>query len=221
MLDDMVQVVILLVVGIVALIVALMLIQNYLVNKNLAHLLWAISFLVLFVAGLLIILEGFTILNEPLIQIVAVLIPACLAIGLLHVIWSEQKYWLYYSAYIIIFLVVLIIVEYDIIPDLSQYRSIAIMGLHVPSGLIITFLPVYTTYAKTTDITGLFFAAGGLAISIGGVLLAFLKIESLTPILTDTEIFAVLPTLLLIVGVLFVISLALTEKWKIQIPMAK
>jgi hypothetical protein len=67
----------------------------------------------------------------------------------------------------------------------------------------------------------LFFAAGGLTISIGGVLLAFLKIESLTPILTDTEIFAVLPTLLLIVGVLFVISLALTEKWKIQIPIAK
>jgi len=97
MLDNMVHVAILLVVGVVALIVGLMFIQNYLVNKNLTHLLWAISFLVLFVAGLLIIWDGFTVLDEPLIQIVAVLIPACLAIGLLHVIWAEQRYWLYYG----------------------------------------------------------------------------------------------------------------------------
>ena len=217
MLNDPIQVIILLITGVVALIMGIILLYNYVKHKNLYHLLWSISFLVLFVAGALIILIDFTILNEPLIRIVAVLIPACLAIGLIYAVWQEKNYWWYYGIYILVFLVILVLVEY--VPGFENFRSYSIMALHVPSGLILVLVPAYTAYTNQTEYTSLFYSAGGLAISIGGILLAFLKLGS--PILDQNQIFAVLPTLLLIVGVLFVLGIILPEKWKVELPFAK
>ena len=52
--------------------------------------------------------------------------------------------------------------------------------------------------------------------SLGGVLLAFVFIES--PILERDEINEVLPLLLVIVGVLLVLGIILPTKWKVALP---
>lgn len=64
--------------GVVALVIAILLISDYLKNKKVYLLAWANSFLVLFVSGVLIILNGYEILTEPLVPAVAAFIPAVL-----------------------------------------------------------------------------------------------------------------------------------------------
>jgi hypothetical protein len=98
--------------------------------------------------------------------------------------------------------------------------SLVIMAIHIPSGLIISFLPLYTAFlSKDTEWTSVFFGIGGLLISFGGVLLAFATLKDVDPILPLTDIFAVLPFLLLIVGVLFALGIGLPKKWKVEIPV--
>ncbi|MFX1508259.1 MAG: hypothetical protein ACFFDC_19425 [Promethearchaeota archaeon] len=215
---DMIGALVLLVVGIVAIILALLLFKEYLATKKPYHLVWGVSFLVLFISGVLIILLGWEdTLGFALVPPVAAFIPACLAIGLVFAIWPETKYGLIYTVYVLVVIGVLTLMKLEFLPDMS---SMAVMASHIPSGLIISFLPLYTAFvSKDTEWTSAFFGIGGLLISFGGVLLAFATVEGMTAILPLTDIFAVLPILLLIVGVLFVLGIGLPTKWKVEIPI--
>lgn len=217
MLEDPIAIVLLLITGVVALLLALLLFKKFLELKRLYHLFWAISFLVLFISGVLIILLGFEVLEEDLVPVVAALIPVCLAIGLYNVEWADKKYWLYYTIYSVVLIVLLTLARTDIfLPDM---KTMILLLTHIPAGLSIVIIPLYTAFvSKSTEWTSVFFSIGGLLISIGGVLLAFLKVESLTPILSQAEIFGILPLLLLIVSVFFVLGIGLPSKWKIDIP---
>ena len=216
MLDDLLAVTLLLVTGVVALIMAILLILDYLKNKKVYHVAWAISFLVLFVSGVLIILNDFTILEEPLVPVVAAFIPACLAIGLFFAVWDDKPYGLYYTIFTIVMVVVLAVVRLELLEGFADFSTPVLMALHIPSGLSIVCIPLYTAFTKETEMTSIFYSIGGLLISFGGILLAFLKLEN--PILTQEEIFAVLPLLLVIVGVFFVLGILLPTKWKTEIP---
>jgi hypothetical protein len=214
---DMVGALVLLVVGVVAIILALLLLKEYMASKKPYHLSWAVSFLVLFISGVLIILLGWgETLAIDLVPPVAALIPACLAIGLVYAMWP--KYGLLYTLYCVVLLAVLTMMKLDLF--MGEMASFALMGIHIPSGLIITFLPLYTAFvSKETEWTAAFFGIGGLLISFGGVLLAFATVEGMTAILPLADIFAILPFLLLIVGVLFVLGIGLPSRWKIAIPI--
>ena len=223
---DMIGALVLLVVGVVAIILALLLFKEYIATKKTYHLAWGVSFLVLFISGVLIILLGWdvTILNIndeqifKLVSPIAALIPAGLAIGLVFAVWPDTKYGLFYAIYCIVLIGVLTLMKLEVfLPDMA---SMALMGSHIPSGLIISFLPLYTAFvSKDTEWTSAFFGIGGLLISFGGVLLAFATVEGMTEILPLTDIFSVLPFLLLIVGVLFVLGIGLPSKWKVEIPV--
>ncbi len=223
---DMIGALVLLVVGIVAVVLALLLFKEYLATKKPYHLTWGVSFLVLFISGVLIILLGWdvTILNVndellfKLVSPIAAFIPACLAIGLVFAVWPDKKYGLIYTVYCLVLIGVLTLMKLEII--LPEMASMAVMGSHIPSGLIISFLPLYTAFvSKETEWTSAFFGIGGLLISFGGVLLAFATVEGMSAILPLADIFAVLPFLLLIVGVLFVLGIGLPTKWKVEIPV--
>ncbi|MFX0085463.1 MAG: hypothetical protein ACFFAU_07290 [Candidatus Hodarchaeota archaeon] len=216
---DPLSAIILLLVGVVSIILALLLLKEYIVSKKPYHLAWAISFLVLFVSGVLIIFLGWEeTLENPLVPPIAALIPVGLAIGLIFAVWPNTKYGLYYALYAIIVIGILAIVRV-VGGDLSGFSSPLIMGIHIPSGLIISFLPLYTSFiSKYTDWTGVFFGIGGLLISFGGVLLAFATVPGITAILPLTDILVILPILLLIVGVFFLLGIGLPKKWSVPIP---
>jgi hypothetical protein len=212
---DIFSALILLVVGVVAIVLALFLLKEYLETKKIYHLSWAISFIVLFVSGVLIIFLGFEVLTEPLIPVVAALIPVCLAVGLFNVVWPEKQYWLFYTIYAVVGILVLTVARMDIF--LGEMKTMILMAVHVPSGLSIVLIPLYTGFVtKDTEWTSVFFSIGGLLISFGGVLLAFLKLDM--AILSQDQIFAILPLLLLIVGVFFVLGIGLPTKWKVKLP---
>ncbi|MHA1974484.1 MAG: hypothetical protein ACTSW1_15910 [Candidatus Hodarchaeales archaeon] len=216
MIEDPIALVLLLITGIVALIVAIFLFKDYMLNKKPFHALWGISLLVLFVSGVLIILNGFEVLAEPLVPVVAALIPACLAVGIVFAVWPEEKYGLIFLVYALVVIVLLALAKLNIL--LGDLSSIILMAVHIPSGLIITLVPIWTALTKKTDMASIAFGLGGLFISLGGILLAFATVPTLTPILTLTEIFGVLPLLLLIVGVLFVVGILYTSDWKVPVP---
>ncbi|MHA2040155.1 MAG: hypothetical protein ACW98X_27445 [Promethearchaeota archaeon] len=212
---DLPAALILLVVGVVAIILALFLLKEYMATKKIYHLTWAISFLVLFVSGVLIILMGFAVLEEDLVPVVAALIPVCLAIGLFNTVWPDKQYWLFFTIYTVLGLIILTVARLDLF--LGEMKTMVLMAVHVPSGLSIVLIPLYTGFiTKDTEWTSVFFSIGGLLISFGGVLLAFLKLDM--PILSQQEIFAILPILLLIVGVFFVLGIGLPTKWKVKLP---
>ncbi|MFX0209038.1 MAG: hypothetical protein ACFFDT_23845, partial [Candidatus Hodarchaeota archaeon] len=171
-----------------------------------------------FISGVIIIFLGWEdTLAIELVPPVAALIPACLAIGLIFAVWPDKLYGLIYTSYCIILIAVLAVIKVGII-DLDV-ASFVLMGTHIPSGLIIVLVPLYTIFTKDTEWTSIFFSIGGLLISIGGVLLAFATVEGLEAVIPLTDIFAILPILLLIVGVFFVLGIGLPSKWKIEIPI--
>ena len=218
MITDLVPLVLLLLVGVVALVLAIFLALAYLKDKGLHHLFWAVSFLVLFVSGVLIILNDFAILSEPLVPVVAALIPAGLAIGVLYALYDGKPWGLYYAIYALVMIVVLAVVRMDPNSDLFNLSSMVLMAQHIPSGLIITFLPLYAAFvSKDLETSGALFGIGGLLMSVGGVLLALVAIES--PVLTAEQIFDILPLLLVIVGLFLFFGIILPEKWKIEIPI--
>ncbi|MFX0124268.1 MAG: hypothetical protein ACFFAE_11570 [Candidatus Hodarchaeota archaeon] len=215
---DMIGALILLVVGIVAIILFLLLFKEYMATKKPYHLAWGISFLVLFISGVLIILLGWEdTLGFAIVPPVAAFIPACLAIGLVFAVWPDTKYGLFYAIYCLFLIGILTLMKLELF--LADMASFALMASHIPSGLIISFLPLYTAFvSKETEWTSAFFSFGGLLISFGGVLLAFATVEGMTAILPLADIFVVLPFLLLIVVVLFVLGIGLPSKWKVEIP---
>ncbi|MHA2224060.1 MAG: hypothetical protein ACXAC8_02575 [Candidatus Hodarchaeales archaeon] len=212
MLTDPLAIILLLVTGVVALVMGILLLRDYLINKKIYHLAWAISFIVLFVAGVLIILNGYVILEDPLVPVVSAFIPACLAIGLFNAAWNDKPYGLYYTIFTVVMIVALAVVR--LIPDFAGFSTPVLMALHIPSGLSIVGIPLYTALKKETEMTSIFYSVGGLLISIGGVLLAISKTNSAIAELT----FNVLPLLLVIVGVLFVLGILLPNKWKVEVP---
>lgn len=217
MITDIVPLSLLLLTGVVALVLALFLAQAYLKDKGIHHLLWAISFLVLFISGVLIILNDFEILEEAAVPVVAAFIPAFLAAGLVYVVFDDQPWGMYYTLYVIVMIGILAVVRLEVITGFDGLKTPILLAVHIPSGLIISFLPLYTSFvSKDTEITAALFGIGGLLISFGGVLLAMANLDN--PPLTLDEIFDILPLLLVIVGVFFFFGIILPKKWKIDIP---
>ena len=217
MITDIVPLSLLLLTGVVALVLAIFLAQAYLKDKGFHHLLWAISFLVLFISGMLIILNDFAILSEPAVPVVAAFIPAFLAAGLVYVIFDDQPWGLYYTLYVVVVIAILAVVRLEVITGFDDFKTPILLAVHIPSGLIISFLPFYSAFvSKDTETTATLFGIGGLLISFGGVLLAMANLDN--PPLTLDEIYDILPILLVIVGVFFFFGIILPKKWKIEIP---
>ena len=208
---DIVSAIFLLLTGVVALVVGVLLLKEYLAKKTMHHLWWSIAFLVLFASGVHIILRGFEVLNSPLIPPIAALIPVGLAVGLLFVMYENDKIaWGFLGYEGIMILITLIMGLID-----GETNSVLIMAIHVPAGLAIFFLPFMSGEDKAY-----MFSIGGALISVGGMLLAMMKLTTSDFVLFQADfIFAVLPPLLLIVGAFFTLAVIYPEKWRIEVPV--
>ncbi|MCY3414504.1 MAG: hypothetical protein INQ03_22845 [Candidatus Heimdallarchaeota archaeon] len=209
---DILSILLLLITGVVALLVGIILIKEYIAKKSFGHFFIAVGYLVLFVSGVLIIILGFEVLKEPIIPPVAALIPVGIATGILFFKFEEKPLipWVFFG-YEIVMIIITLIVRLGGNTDSAGL----VMAMHIPSGLIIFFLPLFTGQNKAWFIT-----LGGGLISFGGMLLAFAGSGNpLFGIFDYDMIFAVLPLLLLIVGVCFTLGLIFPEKWRIAVPV--
>ncbi len=159
---------------------------------------YTIAFGVILVAGLLLIILGFEVLDAPIVVIISTIIPLALSLGL---IWqhlaSLRTVYLIFT--IISFLAVVLTRS---IAMQNKLPVIVIAITHGIAGLTIFLLPIIL--AAQGQVKPLFslVGIGGALIGIGGLLLSFLKTGK--PILSRDTIMRLFPMLLLLTTAFFV-----------------
>lgn len=165
--------------------------------------LWGISFAILFFLAGGIALYGLGVISHPLVNPTASLMPGLLAAGLLWV-W-KRRLGSYYLLYMIAVFVVLLAAT--ILADAPPI--VFVIFVHVPSGLVIFVLPIYTTMTKKTNTSGLMVSAGGLLIGIAGLGLATLSAG--VPILPSGVVLDLIAPVFLAMTILFVAGILATH----------
>lgn len=159
---------------------------------------YTIAFGVLLVAGLLLIILGYEILESPIVVVVAALIPLSLSAGL---VWQYLPGWR--TSYLVAagFGLLGIILTRSL-PVHPRFSVLVLALVHGFAGVLITFLPPILVLSQTAPPGFALVGLGGALIGIGGLLLAFLKMGK--PVLSKVSILKVLPLLLLLMTTAFV-----------------
>lgn len=163
---------------------------------------YTIAFGVLLIAGLLLIILGFEILDSSLVVIVSTMIPLSLSVGLV---------WQYFPSYRTIYLVfaiagfVLIAGTRLFVKGLTATLTLAL--IHGIAGMVIFLTPFILALQGAVAPGFALVGVGGALIGLGGLLLSFLKAGR--PILARETILTVLPSLLLLMTAAFVAGFVL------------
>jgi hypothetical protein len=168
--------------------------------STMAVIAFMIGFGVLLVAGLLLIILGFEVLDAPAVVIVSTLIPLSLATGL---VWEYLASFrtLYLIFAVLGFLAVSIT---RLFPVEGKLPTILLAFVHGIAGMTIFLLPILLSLQGNTDPLFSFVGIGGALIGVGGLLLSFLKAGH--PILSRETILKILPALLLLMTICFVVG---------------
>lgn len=159
---------------------------------------YTIAFGVLLVAGLLMIILGFEVLDSPIVVIVSTIIPLSLALGL---VWQHQTSWRTpYLGFVLFGLAAVIVTRSFPMP--GKLPTIVLATIHGIAGLTIFLLPTILAAQGVTRPAFALVGLGGALIGIGGLLLSFLKTGK--PILPRETILKILPGLLLLMTAAFV-----------------
>ncbi|MFA9403262.1 MAG: hypothetical protein ACERKY_09380 [Anaerolineales bacterium] len=162
---------------------------------------YSIAFGVLLIACLLIIINGFEVLDSPWVVIIAAIIPLGLSLGL--VIENLPPDWhLPFLVFVVIGFLAILLTRF-LVPD--RVATIVLASVHGVAGLMIFGLPIILVLQGVKAPMVLFMSAGGALIGIGGMLLALLKAGK--PILSAERIFMLLPWILLLMSASFVLGL--------------
>ena len=214
-------VILLLITGVAALLFSVFMVLDYLKNKKMNHLLWAIAFFILFAAGVILVIGGeFELLLTWPVSVLGAFIPGGIAAGLFYSsVFDEEKSKKFGMEYLIFVCVgALLILLTKTITAWEDLAKFAVMLVHIPSGLAMVILP-YLVYKKnTTEWTPLLVSIGGMVIGLAGILLALLVsgVAALTGF-----VFGALPIILLIVAVCFAFGFVLTKQWTFAFPFIK
>lgn len=160
------------------------------------HLYYLVSFAVLLVAGLLLIGLGYGVLANPLVVIVAALIPLALSLGLVTQFYPQSG-----RGYLAFALVGLLAIAITRFTGPAGLATAILAIVHTIAGLTIFALPLAVCQQGKQPWSFAFVTVGGTLIGIGGIALAFLKAGR--PILPASFIFAILAPLLLLMTASF------------------
>ena len=163
---------------------------------------YTVGFGVLLVAGLLLIILGFEVLESPIVVIVATLIPLALSTGLICQYLPEWRN--AYMAFAVLgFSAVILTRSFPMHGSLHERLPVLVLVIvHGLAGIVITFLPLFLVIQSKVPAGFMLVGVGGALIGLGGLLLAFLKTGR--PILSKHTILNVLPGLLVLMTAAFV-----------------
>ncbi|MBN2548880.1 MAG: hypothetical protein JXB15_06970 [Anaerolineales bacterium] len=161
---------------------------------------YSIAFGVLLVAGLLLIILGFDVLDAPIVVIVSTIIPLSLSLGLI---------WQHFASVRIAYLVFTIIGFLAVVVTRAsrlqgELPTITLAFVHGMAGITIFLLPIILAVQGKMGPVFSLVGVGGALIGIGGLSLSFLKVGR--PILSRATILKILPGLLLMMTICFVIG---------------
>lgn len=161
---------------------------------------YTIGFGVLLVAGILLIIWGFEVLDSPAVVIISTVIPLSLAAGLVWQNLASLR-----TPYLILtiggFLAV-ILTRTRPVPAKIQTLVIAIV--HGIAGMTIFLLPIVFSIQGNAHPMFSLVGVGGALIGLGGLALSFLKAGK--PILSKELILKILPVILFLMTLCFVIG---------------
>jgi hypothetical protein len=159
---------------------------------------YTIGFGVLLVAGLLIFILGFDVLDSPIVVIVSTIIPLALSLGL---VWQHLAS--FRTSYLIFTIIGFLAVTLTrSIPMQNKFPVLVLAVTHGIAGMTIFLLPIILSIQGNAPPLFALVGVGGALIGIGGLLLSFLKTGK--PILSRETILRLLPTLLLLTTAFFV-----------------
>jgi hypothetical protein len=159
---------------------------------------YTIAFGVLLVAGILLIILGFEVLDSPIVVIVSTIIPLSLSLGL---VWEHLAS--FRTSYLVFTIIGFAAVTLTrSIPMKNKMPIITIAVVHGIAGMTIFLLPIILSIQGLMKPAFALVGIGGALIGIGGLLLSFLKAGK--PVLSKDIIFKVLPGLLLLMTACFV-----------------
>jgi len=164
---------------------------------------YTIAFGVLLVAGLLLIILGFDVLNSPIVVIVSTVIPLALSLGL---VWEHlSAYRISYLFFVCIGFLAVVITRSLTMPE--KFPIFVIALVHGVAGLTIFLLPSILAANGSVGPGFALVGLGGALIGILGLLLSFLKTGR--PIFPRKTILKVFPGLLTLMTACFVTGFAL------------
>jgi hypothetical protein len=164
---------------------------------------YTIGFGVLLVAGLLLIILGFEVLDSPIVVIVSTVIPLAISLGL---VWEHLAS--FRTSYLVFAIVGFLAVTLTrSLPLKGKLPTIVLAVIHGVAGMIIFLLPSILAAQGVTRPGFALVGLGGALIGLGGLLLSFLKAGK--PILPRATILRILPALLLLMTAAFVAGFAL------------
>jgi len=159
---------------------------------------YTIAFGVLIIAGLLLIILGFEVLDSPAVVIASTVIPLALSLGLA---WQHlASFRSVYLAFTIIGF--LAIIATRLVPMQNKIPTIVLALVHGVAGMTIFLLPILLALQGAMKPAFSLVGLGGALIGVGGLMLSFLKAGK--PILARETILKILPGLLLLMTVCFV-----------------
>ena len=160
---------------------------------------YTIAFGVLLVAGLLLIIWGFDVLDSPMVVIVSTIIPLSLSLGL---VWQHASFGTSYLVFAIVGFLAIVMTRSFPMP--GKLPTIVLAFVHGIAGMTIFLLPILLSIQGKTQPLFSLVGVGGALIGVGGLLLSFLKAGR--PILSRETILKVLPGLLFLMTLCFVIG---------------
>lgn len=159
---------------------------------------YTIGFGVLLVAGLLLIILGFEVLDSPIVVIISTIIPLSISLGL---VWEHLAS--YRTPYLLFAIIGFLAVVFTrSIPIKNRMPTIIIAIVHGIAGMTIFLLPSILAANGTMKPAFALVGLGGAMIGLGGLLLSFLKAGK--PIVPRQTILKILPGLFLLMTVCFV-----------------
>lgn len=159
---------------------------------------YTIAFGVILVAGLLLIILGFEVLDSPVVIIISTIIPLTLSLGLIwqHLASSRTVYLIFT---IVSFLAVILT---RLISMQNKLPIIAIAITHGIAGMTIFLLPIALSFQGQVKPLFSLVGIGGALIGLLGLLLAFQRAGK--PIVSRDTIMRLFPILFLLTTALFV-----------------
>ncbi len=189
----------LLLTGLIAIYVIIRLFGRYSAHRAIYDIYYVIAFAVLLVAGLLLIIFGYEQLDNPLVEVVGVLIPAGLAAGLVAQFYPQYHY--PFLAFAVIFLILVALTR--LVAPGSAIGTVVLVIVHAVSGLLILLVPILAARAGKTRGAFTSVSLGGILIDAGGMALAFLAAGSQLLFFSGNVVLAILALLLLLMMLAF------------------
>jgi len=161
---------------------------------------YTIAFGVLLVAGLLLIIWGFEVLDSPVVVIVSTAIPLSLSTGLA---------WQYLASFRTLYLVFALLGFLAVtwtrsIPTPGRIPTLVLALVHGVAGMTIFLLPIFLAVQGQVKPLFSLVGLGGALIGLGGLALSFLKAGK--PILSKELILKILPVILFLMTLCFVVG---------------